>query len=430
MKNFLLVVFCFACYGTLIAQNKTTRLKYDIERDIWKILFEKEKTYMKDGRYNVVYFSRVDDRPGYSLFQCYDAPVKPGEESSRDAGWQKIWIDFSKVKFVQFTKTRYGYDCIYIYSKPYGIVSQRSRYISYANSTTQYNRGAGDAEYLEEISLPIGNQSLKGLFTEYAAACKVEYDKNTAAYPIMKLPEKQKTKEELDQEATNQYYDELTEFIQNFKWEFTGGSTSIFNADKRDRYFNITEKKMNVDYVRMNFVLGNKKIRLNISPIGFYWVDLPYYKKYNEQNVMVATGEFSQPRFYAPTIGLIYCMIPKADRNDDYRVLEFPLAINFSPFMGVKNTGFSIANVARDSEFKNYLAPFNYVLSGTIGANIYPGDGLGFSLNTGVSYLGINATNKEVYETDANQRTNTYTIKMDKAKKLLANFELKFLIRF
>jgi hypothetical protein len=187
---------------------------------------------------------------------------------------------------------------------------------------------------------------------------------------------------------------------------------------------------MNVDYVRMNFVLGNKKIRLNISPIGFYWVDLPYYKKYNEQNVMVATGEFSQPRFYAPTIGLIYCMIPKADRNDDYRVLEFPLAINFSPFMGVKNTGFSIANVARDSEFKNYLAPFNYVLSGTIGANIYPGDGLGFSLNTGVSYLGINATNKEVYETDANQRTNTYTIKMDKAKKLLANFELKFLIRF
>jgi hypothetical protein len=443
MKKYLLLALCFACYGTLIAQSMTNkRTKWQIEYDILQILDKKEKTYMKDGRYNYVYYHKFDDQPGYSLFQCYGFPLTKEDENSAwnwsnlkyylPPGSDKFWIDFSKVKSVSFNKHGgYGYDCIYIYTEQTGIVYQRTKYKTYGNSSTIYTRGADQGDYLTQCSLPISNPKIKDLFIEYAALCREEVSKNISSHSTMPLPRQELSREELAQEAKDAEMEVWTDLLSAFNWELTGSSTGVFNPDKRNQYHDIIEKKMNVDYVRMNFVLGNNRIRLNLSPVGFYWVDLPYYKKYNKQNVMVLQkGDFEYPRFYAPTIGLIYCLIAKEDRKDDYRAVEFPVAVNFSPFLGVKNTGFTVANEARDSPFKDYLAPFNYILSGTIGVNLYPDDAFGFSLNTGVTYMGINATSKEVYETDDNQITNAYTIKMDNAKRLLANFELKLLVRF
>lgn len=140
---------------------------------------------------------------------------------------------------------------------------------------------------------------------------------------------------------------------------------------------------------RLRLTLGKKHFRFNISPLGYTWVVLPSFRKYDLKKNEIDYTDFGSIRFFSPSIGISYAFYRKMDAADKYRALEIPLSLNFSPMWSGKTDMVKVNNVAYDSEFKDYFKDFKFNLTLSAGINIFVSEGFGLGFSVGYYYFNI-----------------------------------------
>ena len=215
----------------------------------------------------------------------------------------------------------------------------------------------------------------------------------------------------------------MLEGLTFFNWEFVGRST--FNPAPTTS----KETTYGIDEFRFNLILGKNHFRFNISPVGFSWLSLPDFKKYNDQGIKIGTVTNYSVKSYTPSAGLSYVLYPKADKGEEYRFVEFPLSVHFSPFLGFKNDNFK-ENDITDSEYKEYFSDFNYFVYSSFGISLFFSRDFGMSLKAGAFYLNVKESEKVLKHTDEDGISENFIVKFDEKSKILPAGELSFTLRF
>jgi hypothetical protein len=408
------------------AQNSLADRKTRVIYEIIPILSDAENVYTSGRKYNrITNFTLKEENDCYITFYSFDHPIQPGEsESDKSIGWHKTVIDFSRVERVFSGKNNYGHESIFVRCKPGAecISTQYSESDAYGN-----NYISGPVSLVTETGLPIESDELVDLLRELSGICSEDRAKNPGTFnKDPKAVPRAKTDAELQAEAQSEAIDNVTSLLTYFNWELKGSISAIFKGG----YGKDSIKDYSVDDARMSFIIGNKAVRLNLSPLGFSWVTMPEFTKYNEDGIEIGTGKFHKSRFYSPAIGLTFCILTKKGRKDIYRGVEFPLSVNFMPLLFPKNKDLILYEAPGDSRIKDYLTGFSYFGNASFGINAYPSDGFGIGLSGGVNYLSVKATENEVTATDSAFNTTSFFIKTNPGKKIFPAIDLRIILRF
>ncbi len=250
----------------------------------------------------------------------------------------------------------------------------------------------------------------------YADNCNVDYN-------IDLMRNEAVAREQAQTETMVATFDAVSSVLSIFNWEFKGSTSSYLNGEA------FPGEKYNVDEVRLNFTLGRNRLRLSFSPVGFAWVKIPKFKKLNNEGVTIGEGEFGNTRFYSPSLGLMYCFMTKSERAEDYRTIEFPLAVSINPLFGAKNTDL-IASGNEDSQIGDYFSDFNFYSNATLGINVYFSDGFGIGIAAGISYIAIKPTKENVINTNSSGNTSTFKVMIDDEKNIVPSVDAKLIYRF
>jgi hypothetical protein len=226
--------------------------------------------------------------------------------------------------------------------------------------------------------------------------------------------------------VVNEPLDDTDRIIENSLatefFEISGRSSGLITGTPGD-----DEHPFDVTDLRAILSFG-KHFRFDMGILGYSWIDLPEYTKYNASGAAIGTDSFIYSTgFWTPSLGLSYVFYPKPSLGD-YVIVEFPLSISFAPMLFGSNGDFDDDATSGDSLSEDYFA-FSYIGQASLGATIYFSETFGISLKGGVYYIGLNASTDTLTGTNQSGVTEEYTIKFDEEEsniKPYLEFSLKF----
>ncbi len=213
-------------------------------------------------------------------------------------------------------------------------------------------------------------------------------------------------------------------FFGMFNWEFKGTSSTLVNTE------DLSPDKFDIDEVSLNLIAGTDGIRFAFSPISFSRITLPGYKKYYEDSDVVTDARFTESTFYTPSISLRYHFMSSRARKNQYRRLEFPLAVQINAMLFPRNKDLVLNNPDQDDKFGEYLDYINFYTNASFGVNFYFSDGFGIGLSGGGTYVGIKESEFLLAETTAKGVSKDFKIKFNDAKKIIPSVDFKIHVRF
>ncbi len=185
-KALLILVFICGTSKTYAQETQTlTQEKLDVFSAIYPILDNAQKVYTPSGKYDQIQSWGLDgDNDCYYWFYSYAGTMEPGKENEKYTGYDKVWVDFSKIKYVSSGTTNFGYKCIVLYGESESIKYQISNFDDYGN-----RRGMGDFNFVSEITLPIDSEELVSQFSSLAKLCKQERESKPTEFPGLTPPQ-------------------------------------------------------------------------------------------------------------------------------------------------------------------------------------------------------------------------------------------------
>ena len=354
--------------------------------------------------------------------QAQSKKLKDLVQELTDKTKSSISIDGNNVFYIYFTYDIYGF------TQTSSSDADGTTYTFENGSTTLTVRW----EDLEEVGLTdkgrvgvkVDSESINGHFItpnngvepqEIVDIIKKIYRKTTG-YELKQLMFKDLELEQADQVIENSIYSNHLEILGRSSGIVTG--TPDYSAN---------EHPYEISDLRLMMSFG-KHFRFDMGILGYSWIDLPAYNKYNSAGDLVGTDTFAfGSSFWTPSLGFSYVFYPKPALGD-YVILEFPLSVSFAPLLFGSNSDFDADVESGDTLFEDYFA-FSYVGQASLGATLYFSETFGISIKGGVYYFGVNATSNSVMSTDSSGITEEYTVAFDEQEnniKPYLEFSLKF----
>jgi hypothetical protein len=230
---------------------------------------------------------------------------------------------------------------------------------------------------------------------------------------------------------------------RNFTDEELAGAESVIENNIMSNYLEITGRSSGIvtgtpDYdsneypyeisdLRLMLSFG-KRFRFDLGILGYSWMDLPEYTKYNTSGDVIGTDTFAfGSSFWTPSLGFTYAFMVKPDLGN-HVMFEFPLSVSFAPMLFGSNSDWDDEAAIGETAFEDVFA-FSYVAQGSLGATIFLSKDFGLSLKGGAYYFGVNATSDAITHTNAAGVAEEYTIKFNEDEtniKPFLEFGLKF----
>jgi hypothetical protein len=290
---------------------------------------------------------------------------------------------------------------------------------------------------LDEYVTPADGVEAYQVQSRIMAIIRMLEDRDVALYNVgdIDVDYQRKKEQEADrQDAQNEAAAapfEAVAFLLNGNWEFTGAST-FKEARKisdigRSPY--VPLKQYSFIEARFRIAYGSKHLRFNLAPLAFNWLSLPSYKKYNTSGSLIKYTDFSDTRFYSPSIGLSYMFFPKKELLNRHRNYELSVSANYALLVSPKNEDVEVKDVAYDTEFKEYFKGTPSIIQATLGGDFFLSKGFGIGLHGGIYYMNIEATDDVLTET-VNGTQKKFTIKFDDINKVVPHAALKLILRF
>jgi hypothetical protein len=184
-KALLILAFTCGTSKTYAQETPTlTQEKLNVFSAIYPILDNAQKVYTPSGKYNQIQSWGLDrDNDCYYWFYSYSGTMVAGKENEKYTGERKVWVDFSKIKYVSSGTTNFGYKSVVLYGESESIKYQTSNFDDYGN-----RRGMGDFNYASEITLPIDSKELVSQFSSLAKLCKQERESKPTEFPGLTPP--------------------------------------------------------------------------------------------------------------------------------------------------------------------------------------------------------------------------------------------------
>lgn len=184
-KALLILFFICGTSKTYAQETRTlTQEKLNVFSAIYPILNNAQKVYTPSGKYNQIQSWGLDgDNNCYYWFYSYAGTMEAGKENGKYTGDRKVWVDFSKIKYVSSGTTNFGYKSVVLYGESESIKFQTSNFDDYGN-----RRGMGDFNYANEITLPIDSKELVSQFSSLAKLCKQERESKPTEFPGLTPP--------------------------------------------------------------------------------------------------------------------------------------------------------------------------------------------------------------------------------------------------
>lgn len=185
IKYLLLLIFLNVSANTYGQEAKTfDQKRIEIFGEIYPILNKAQKVYTKSGKFNQIHTWGISpNNESYYWFSSFEGVAESGKETAKFIGYQKTWVDFSKIKYVRSGNTNFGYNCIILTGEPESIKYQTSNFDDYGN-----RNGMGDFEFVNEITLPIDNDDLAEHFNALAKLCNQERENNPGKFAGLNPP--------------------------------------------------------------------------------------------------------------------------------------------------------------------------------------------------------------------------------------------------
>lgn len=219
-KALLIAISINIIFNVQAQETKTfDQKRMEIFSKIYPILDNAQKVYTNSGKFNQIQNWGTDaNNKSYYWFYTFEGVAESGKESAKYVGYQKTWVDFSKINYVRSGVTNYGYNCIIINGEAESIKYQTSYFDDYGN-----RNGMNDFIFLNQITLPIDNEELVDHFNSMAQLTNEERKTNPEKFSGLnpKIEVYQKTQEDYDRQRKQNIKDGL------WYTAVIGGSVSV-----------------------------------------------------------------------------------------------------------------------------------------------------------------------------------------------------------
>jgi len=338
-------------------------------------------------------------------------------------------IDFTKIRNVSMGKSNGGTDGFFFFAEDQGqAILEYKKNHDWTVGDWKYRNN----EWVDQapITMP-QDQELLDLFLTYIKLVKADKKLHPENYGTLPEPKLYDNVDEIpltpQAQATLDAFDAVSVLFGNF-WEISGTASFTNPVSYQPGNYNYTPTKAyELNDARFVFVYGEKNFTFNLG-VGFSWMSLPSYRKYNSSGSETAYTDFGTVKYISPSIGVTYKFISQKNKSDFYRNIEFPLTVSFAPLFGGKTKKVTIKNEAYDTEFSHYFEGLCYNINASIGANMYFGKGFGIGVSAGGTYVNIKATKEKITET-INNTQSSFTIKMDDLSPIIPRAEVKLIFR-
>jgi hypothetical protein len=197
--------------------------------------------------------------------------------------------------------------------------------------------------------------------------------------------------------------------LHSLHMEFTVRSSGILIGTPSD---GTETAPYDIDEVRLNLSLGKKHLRFDIGIVGYSWVDLPGFNKYNSSGTLIGSDKFQTGSFYTPSLGLSYVFYPQPALMDDYVYIEFPVSVSAAPMLFGSSTDFDANTAEGDTPYEDYFG-FSYFANASAGVTLYLGKEFGISIRGGIFYMGVTETTETVSRLNNAGVAEEFTYKFD-----------------